>query len=669
MIDFDGLPLEEEEEEEEDDDEYDDEYDDEASDEDASAEEESSDDPEAETGKDDEWGFGEKKSRFSREVIVGFLAIAILCSVFGVVVFNNLQGGDDSVAEEESPEGELGEEGVGEGTDPFASGTDVRVASHTAPDGSAVSGPGDGSGETSGLFPESGTGSGMELADSLEPGTEGLGGQGEPAIEIGSNETSERLDPFGQPIGSTGSTAGIGEAGAARIGDSGTGEIFIGESGNGFSETSTGDTEFAGSEFTSTGEESTSPFGSEIQTGTGLASEGTTSLFEPEATAVDAGTAADTGEAISPFGPSEPTGRVDEFGRPVDEFGRPVESTPERSPIVEESTGAFSETGSINSGESGLGDPLSRPGEMTPASEELTSTPLTEGTVTPLIEETTTGLFPEESTEIGSVEERSTGLFDPTVESGTETGSAPGETGSTETPGFESTGTREGSFFPAETESSPGSLPGAFPGEATETLPASDLTASDPATGSSGLPTIRGQGDDPISAGSATSITGGYPVQAGDSYWTISRKVYGTARYFRVLAEYNSRTIPDPAKMRPGMTVQTPAESVLREMLVANSSASAGSAATARPAGSPPVTPQQGVFFDEKNQPLYRVGKDDTLTTIAADHLGRWARWRQIFEMNKDQLDNPNKLQIGMVLKLPSDATRSAMSRRDEQIR
>jgi len=154
----------------------------------------------------------------------------------------------------------------------------------------------------------------------------------------------------------------------------------------------------------------------------------------------------------------------------------------------------------------------------------------------------------------------------------------------------------------------------------------------------------------------------GYQVQPGDSYWTISRKVYGTARYFRVLAEFNTQTIPDPSKMSPGAMIQTPGEAVLKQMLLANSAASAGSTVAARPVGSPAVTPAQGIFFNEKSKPMYRVGKSDTLTTIAADHLGRWARWRQVYEMNRDQLNNPNKLQIGMVLKLPADASRTAMS-------
>jgi nucleoid-associated protein YgaU len=51
------------------------------------------------------------------------------------------------------------------------------------------------------------------------------------------------------------------------------------------------------------------------------------------------------------------------------------------------------------------------------------------------------------------------------------------------------------------------------------------------------------------------------------------------------------------------------------------------------------------------------VGKNDTLTGIAARHLGRSSRWVQVLGMNRDQLKDGNSLKIGMVLKLPQDAS------------
>jgi nucleoid-associated protein YgaU len=55
---------------------------------------------------------------------------------------------------------------------------------------------------------------------------------------------------------------------------------------------------------------------------------------------------------------------------------------------------------------------------------------------------------------------------------------------------------------------------------------------------------------------------------------------------------------------------------------------------------------------------MYRIQENDTLTDISLRHLGRSSRWIQIYELNRDNLANPNQLKIGTMLKLPGDASR-----------
>jgi nucleoid-associated protein YgaU len=50
----------------------------------------------------------------------------------------------------------------------------------------------------------------------------------------------------------------------------------------------------------------------------------------------------------------------------------------------------------------------------------------------------------------------------------------------------------------------------------------------------------------------------------------------------------------------------------------------------------------------------YTVQKGDTLSAIAHRHYGKASRWHAIFEANRDQLDNPDLIQPGQVLKLPA---------------
>ena len=50
----------------------------------------------------------------------------------------------------------------------------------------------------------------------------------------------------------------------------------------------------------------------------------------------------------------------------------------------------------------------------------------------------------------------------------------------------------------------------------------------------------------------------------------------------------------------------------------------------------------------------YTVQKGDCLTLIAKRQLGNGSRWREIYDLNRDKISNPNMIQIGWVLTLPA---------------
>ncbi len=49
----------------------------------------------------------------------------------------------------------------------------------------------------------------------------------------------------------------------------------------------------------------------------------------------------------------------------------------------------------------------------------------------------------------------------------------------------------------------------------------------------------------------------------------------------------------------------------------------------------------------------YTVEKGDTLSAIAQHFYGKASRWHAIFEANRDQLDDPDRIQPGQVLRIP----------------
>jgi nucleoid-associated protein YgaU len=135
-------------------------------------------------------------------------------------------------------------------------------------------------------------------------------------------------------------------------------------------------------------------------------------------------------------------------------------------------------------------------------------------------------------------------------------------------------------------------------------------------------------------------------VQNGDNYSKISKRVYGTSRYFSALAVFNQHRIPEPRNMRPGMYVLTPSAEVLEQrypQLFEDMK---------------PRVPEPAEFMElEDGSPAYRVGERETLSEISQRFLGRSSRWIEIYRMNQTIVQDPNRLKPGIILALPADAT------------
>ena len=58
----------------------------------------------------------------------------------------------------------------------------------------------------------------------------------------------------------------------------------------------------------------------------------------------------------------------------------------------------------------------------------------------------------------------------------------------------------------------------------------------------------------------------------------------------------------------------------------------------------------------QAQQTTYTVKSGDTLSKIAKEHLGDANAYMKIFEANKDQLNDPDKIKPGQVLKIPTAA-------------
>lgn len=65
-------------------------------------------------------------------------------------------------------------------------------------------------------------------------------------------------------------------------------------------------------------------------------------------------------------------------------------------------------------------------------------------------------------------------------------------------------------------------------------------------------------------------------------------------------------------------------------------------------------TPKKSKKTTKKSvQRTYKVKRGDTLYKIAARFLGRGSRWQEIWRLNKSKIPNPNRMKVGITLKLP----------------
>lgn len=82
-----------------------------------------------------------------------------------------------------------------------------------------------------------------------------------------------------------------------------------------------------------------------------------------------------------------------------------------------------------------------------------------------------------------------------------------------------------------------------------------------------------------------------------------------------------------------------------------------GGPSSVAPTAPPPTAPQargtQSATATAVAPKTYTVKSGDTLSKIAKEHLGNAADYMKIFELNRDQLSDPNKINPGQVLRLP----------------
>lgn len=177
----------------------------------------------------------------------------------------------------------------------------------------------------------------------------------------------------------------------------------------------------------------------------------------------------------------------------------------------------------------------------------------------------------------------------------------------------------------------------------TDPRPANDRVGSDDP-----LPRSERKRDDqrrsqPPRSGSASGVLE-HVVRPHETLFQISRLHYGDGNLSDELAHYNRDRVGSDFQIRAGMSLQIPPRDTLVQSVgivnrlpnnASNGTSGGSSAKTAKAR-------------------TYKIQSGDTLSDIAHEQLGAAKRWREIYELNRDVISDPDVAPEGRTIKLPA---------------
>lgn len=131
----------------------------------------------------------------------------------------------------------------------------------------------------------------------------------------------------------------------------------------------------------------------------------------------------------------------------------------------------------------------------------------------------------------------------------------------------------------------------------------------------------------------------------GERLWDLAAAEYGDGKYWGIIARANPDINPD--RLLVGQKLKIPPKSAVIKPPARGAAQPNADQPDARP--KPEAKPEK----PEPKTRIYTVEAGDSLIKIADALYADKDRWRQIYELNRDQLKKPNLIQPGMKLKVP----------------
>lgn len=131
-----------------------------------------------------------------------------------------------------------------------------------------------------------------------------------------------------------------------------------------------------------------------------------------------------------------------------------------------------------------------------------------------------------------------------------------------------------------------------------------------------------------------------HTVLKGETLTRIAERHYGNGDYWRTIAQANPGKVTPDGRVQLGVVLDIPKR---EDAQLGPAFVDAGSERAIRVDTRVPNTSGKTI----------EVKSGDTLSELAAKHLGSAGKWQELLDANKDKLDDPTGLQVGMKLRLP----------------
>ncbi len=145
-------------------------------------------------------------------------------------------------------------------------------------------------------------------------------------------------------------------------------------------------------------------------------------------------------------------------------------------------------------------------------------------------------------------------------------------------------------------------------------------------------------------------------VQPGQTLADIAETFYGNSAYARVLARFNLDALDRDGEARPGARLDVPSLGAVSAEALSTPEPRHADHAVRVDVGTPDLPELPARLRPGAGNPPARtvtVAPGDTLSGLAARHLGSAGRWKELMEANRGRLDSPQALRSGMTLTLP----------------